>query len=178
MIEGLVRSIGRDAKVDFIPAELIWAQTGAEILLGSQTIGTAGIVSQAVRQKLDFKSLTPCAAELEFEALMALAGTAVKIKPIPRFPAIQRDLSIIVGEGIRWTDIIKAVKLKASSELEDVQFVGIYRGKGIPSGSKSVTLSLRFRDEDGTLTHETVDGLEAEILRSLAESVGAELRTI
>jgi phenylalanyl-tRNA synthetase beta chain len=178
VIEGLVRSIGRDAKVDFVPVELIWAQTGAEILLDSQRIGTAGIISQAVRQKLDFKSITPCAAELEFEQLMALAGTAVKIKPIPRFPAIQRDLSIIVGEGIRWTDIIGAVKRKASSELEDIQFVGIYRGKGIPSGSKSVTLSLRFRDEDGTLTHETVDGLEAEIVRSLAESIGAELRTI
>jgi len=178
VVEGLIESIGRDAQIDFVPAELLWAQTGAEILLDSQPIGTAGIISQAVRQKLDFKSLTPCAAELEFEALMTLAGTAVKIKPIPRFPAIQRDLSIIVNEEVRWTDIIKAVKRKASSELEEVQFVGIYRGEGIPSGSKSVTLSLRFRDEDGTLTHETVDGLEAEIVRSLAESIGAELRTV
>ena len=178
VIEGMVNSISRDAQIDFTPADLFWAQTGAEILLNSQTIGAAGIVSQAVREKLDFKDMSPCAVELEFEMLMSLAGGAVKVKPIPRFPAIQRDLSIIVGEAIRWADIIQAIKSRASGVLEDIRFVGIYRGKGIPSGSKSVTLSLRFRDEDGTLTHETVDGFEADIVRSLAESVAAELRTV
>ncbi len=178
VIEGLINSIGRNAQIDFVPVDLIWAQTGAKILLNSQPIGAAGIVSEAVRQKLDFKDITPCAAELEFEQLMALAGGAVKVKPIPRFPAIQRDLSILVGEETCWADIIQAIKSKASGELEDIRFVGIYRGKGIPSGSKSVTFSLRFRDEDGTLTHETVDGFEADIVRSLTESVAAELRTV
>jgi phenylalanyl-tRNA synthetase beta chain len=178
VIEGLVGSLARDTQIDFVPADLVWAQTGATIQLNSRPIGTAGIVSQAVGEKLDFKDVTPCAAELEFEQLMSLTGGAIKVKPIPRFPAIQRDLSLIVGEEIRWADIIKAIKSKASGELEDIRFVGIYRGKGIPSGSKSVTLSLRFRDEDGTLTHETVDGFEADIVRSLTESVAAELRTV
>ncbi|MGB2862427.1 MAG: phenylalanine--tRNA ligase subunit beta [Sedimentisphaerales bacterium] len=178
VVEGMINSISRDAQVVFAPADLIWAQTGAEILLNSQPVGTAGVVSQAVGEKLDFKDMSPCAVEMEFEMLMSLAGGAVKVKPIPRFPAIQRDLSIIVDEIIRWADIIKAVESKACPELEDIRFVGIYRGKGIPSGNKSVTLSLRFRDEDGTLTHETVDGFEADIVRSLAESVAAELRTV
>jgi phenylalanyl-tRNA synthetase beta chain len=178
VIEGLINSIDRNAQIDFVPVDLIWAQTGAKILLNSQPIGAAGIVSEAVRQKLDFKDITPCAAELEFEQLMALAGGDVKVKPIPRFPAIQRDLSILVGEAIPWADIIRAIKSKASGELEDIRFVGIYRGKGIPSGSKSVTFSLRFRDEDGTLTHETVDLFESDIVQSLTESVKAELRTV
>jgi len=178
VIEGLINSIGRDAQIDFVPGDLVWAQTGAEILLNSRPIGTAGIVSQAVRQKLDLKDISPCAAELEFEQIMSLTGGAVKVKPIPKFPAIQRDISIIVGEEIPWADIIKAIKSRATGELEDIRFVGIYRGKGVPSGSKSVTFSLRFRDEDGTLTHETVDGFEADIVRSLTESVAAELRTV
>jgi len=178
VIEGLVNSLARDAQVGWVPADLPWAQTGAEILLNSRPFGTVGIVSQAVEQKLDFKDLSPCAAELEFEMLMALTGGAVKVKPIPRFPAIQRDLSIIVNEAIPWTDIVQAIKSKAPSELEDIQFVGIYRGKGIPSGRKSVTLSLRFRDEDGTLTHEAVDLFEADIVQSLAGAVAAELRAV
>lgn len=198
VIEGLIKKIDRDAQIVFAPADLLWAQTGAQIIVDSQTIGTAGIVSQAVKEKFDFKELSPCAAELEFGQLLALAlrspdiivkpeplqlslhlqSPAIKVKPLPRFPAIQRDLSIIVEEDIRWADIIEAVKDKATVELEDVQFVGIYRGKGIPSGKKSVTLSLRFRDEDGTLTHETVDNFEADIVESLAKSVRAELRTI
>jgi len=178
VIEGLVKSIDRDAQIIFTPADLLWAQTGAQIIVNSQTIGTIGIVSQAVKEKIDFKYLSPCAAELEFGQLLTLQRGAIKVKPLPRFPAIQRDLSIIVDENVRWADIIEAVKNKASVELEEVQFVGIYHGRGIPSGKKSVTLSLRFRDEDGTLTHQRVDSFEADIVESLAQSVRAELRTV
>jgi phenylalanyl-tRNA synthetase beta chain len=176
VIEGLIRSIEADAQIALSPADLTWAQTGAEILLNSQTIGVAGLVSEKVRQRFDFKELSPCAAELEFDALLGLGRGQVKVKPIPRFPAIQRDLSVIVDEDTRWSDIIEAVADKAPGELQNVNFVGVYRGKGIPAGHKSVTLSLQFRDEDGTLRHETVDGFQADIVQGLAESVGAVLR--
>jgi phenylalanyl-tRNA synthetase beta chain len=157
---------------------LVWAEVGAEILINDKLIGAAGIASRKVREKFDFKELSPCGAEMEFEQLMALQRGAIKVKPIPRFPAIERDLSVIVDEKISWSDIIEAVNKKASGKLEEVRFVDIYRGKGIAADKKSVTLSLRFRDEDGTLTHETVDGFEAEIVKSLNKSVGAELRTV
>lgn len=178
VIEGLIRSIDRDAQVVFTPAELYWAQTGARIIVNSQTIGTAGIVSGTVKDKFDFKDFSPCAAELDFELLLTLQSSDIKVKSLPRFPAIERDLSIIVDENIRWSDIIEAVENKSPDELEDVQFVGIYHGKGIGSGQKSVTLSLRFRDEDGTLTHQRVDNFEADIVEGLAKSVKAVLRTV
>jgi phenylalanyl-tRNA synthetase beta chain len=177
VIEGLVHSIDQKAQVALIPAELVWAQEGAEIKVNSEVTGHAGIVSEAVRQELDVEDISVCAAELEFESLLSLAGAAAEVKPIPRFPAIQRDLSIVVEENIRWADIISAVESGAPAELEDVEFVGIYRGKGIAAGKKCVTLSLRFRDEDGTLTHETVDGFQGEIVAGLSESTAAELRT-
>jgi phenylalanyl-tRNA synthetase beta chain len=175
-IEGLIRNISKDAEMDFVPAEFIWSQTGARIVVNSQEIGTMGIVSRAVREKYDFKEIQPCAAEIDFEMLSALQKGVVEVKPLPRFPAIERDLSIIGDESIRWADIIDVVKNKASDELEDVQFVEIYRGKGVPSGKKSVTLTLRFRDEDGTLTHETVNGFQEEIVSGLTESLGTVLR--
>jgi phenylalanyl-tRNA synthetase beta chain len=115
---------------------------------------------------------------LDFESLSALYSETIKVKPLPRFPAIVRDLSLVVDEQVRWSQIIKAVNENAPAELENVRFVGVYRGKSIPAGRKSVTLSLLFRDEDGTLTHDTVDGFQTEILKGLTESVGAELRTI
>jgi len=178
VVDGLIKSISRDAAVVFEPAELVWAQTGAQIIVNSQLIGIAGIVSQAVKDKFDFKDVTPCAAELDFEQLCALQTGPVKVEPIPKFPAIERDLSVIVDERVHWADIAAAVNKKSPDELEDVRFVGIYRGKGIPAGKKSVTLSLRFRDQDGTLTHETVDCFQADILKSLTESTGAQLRTV
>jgi len=178
VVEGLIKSIDRNAQALFTPVELVWARAGAEIAVNGRTIGTAGVVSQAVRDKFDFKDIWPAAAELDFAELTALQAGPVKVRPIPRYPAVERDLSIIVDENIPWSEIAEAVSKKATGELEDVRFVGIYRGKGIPSGRKSVTLSLRFRNQDGTLTHETVDSFEGDIVKSLAESAGAELRTI
>ena len=178
VIEGLVKTVDRDAEVVFVPANLLWAQAGAQITVNGKTIGSAGIVSRAVSEKFDFKDLAPVAAELDFESLLSLHKGMVKTKPIPRFPAIQRDLSIVVDENTRWADIHDAVQRKAPAELEKIQFIGIYRGKGIQSGKKSVTLSLRFRDEDGTLTHDAVDRFQADILQSLADSINAVLRTL
>jgi phenylalanyl-tRNA synthetase beta chain len=178
VIEGLIKSIARNVEVEFKPSDLVWAEVGADIVVNSSLIGITGIVSQTVRKGFDFKDLVPCGAELDFEQLMNLQSGPVKLKPIPRFPAIERDISIVVDEQIRWIDIIEAVRNKAPAELENIQFVGIYRGKGIPSGRKSVTLSLRFRDQDGTLTHEAVDCFQADIVQSLSDSISGELRAI
>jgi len=178
VIEGLIKSIDRNARIVFTPADLVWAQTGAQIVVNGSAVGAAGIVSEKVKDKFDFKDLSPCAAELDFEQLSALQAGLIKVKPIPKFPAIERDLSIVVDEGIVWADIAEAVNKKSPNELEAIQFVGTYRGKGVPSGRKSVTLKLTFRDEDGTLTHETVDHFVADIVDSLSKSVAAKLRTM
>jgi len=178
VVEGLINSIDRNAQAVFTSADLLWAEVGAQILVNGEVFGTAGVVSKKVRDKFDFKDIAPCAAEMDFELLAALKKGPIKVRPIPKFPAIERDLSIIVDENITWADIVKAVNRKPPDQLEEVQFVGIYRGKGIPSGKKSVTLSLRFRDEDGTLTHDTVDGFQIDIVAELAESTAAQLRTL
>jgi phenylalanyl-tRNA synthetase beta chain len=178
VVDGLIKNLDRDTEAVFTPTELSWAQTGAQITVNSKLIGVAGVVSQAVKEKFDFKNVTPCAAELDYEMLSALQAGPVKVKSILKFPAIERDLSIVIDEQVRWADIAAAVSKKSPSELEDVRFIGIYRGKGVPSGQKSLTLSLRFRDSDGTLTHETVDRFQSDILNSLTESTGAQLRTL
>ncbi len=177
-IEGLIKSVRRDAEVFFEPAELVWAEEGARILVNGDPAGVAGVVSDKVCQTFDFEDVKPVAGELEFEALLSLMGGEVQVRPIPRFPAVERDLSIVVDEPVRWADIEAAVRASAPGELEDLRFVEIYRGKGVAKGRKSVTLSLRFRDEDGTLTHETVDGFQDGIVKSLTQSVSAELRTM
>jgi phenylalanyl-tRNA synthetase beta chain len=178
VVEGLIRNISPDAEIVFARAELPWAETGGQIEVNAEPVGVAGVVSQKVRDKFDFKGLWPAVAEIDFGQLLALQKGPVKVKPIPRFPAIERDLSIVVDEGVAWSEVSAAVCRKTPDELEDVAFVGIYRGKGIPDGKKSVTLTLRFRDEEGTLTHEAVDEFEKGILESLSKNVGAELRAV
>jgi len=146
--------------------------------VNGRTLGEAGVFSDALRDRFDFKDLAPCGAVLDFEELMTLGSEPVRIKPIPRFPAVERDLALVVAEPVVWAQIAGAVREAAPPELEEIRFVDLYRGKGIAPGTKSVTLSLRFRDEEGTLTHEVVDRYQAAILESLKRSVGAELRTM
>lgn len=152
-------------------------QAGVKILANNKQVGLVGMASQQVLDRFDFKHTTICGAELDLEQLLALCAGSIKVKQLPKFPAIKRDLSLLVNEDVVWADIEAGVNKKAPAELEELQFVDIFRGKNIPQGKKSVTLSLWFRDADGTLTHETVDGFQADILKSLTESIGAELRT-
>jgi phenylalanyl-tRNA synthetase beta chain len=176
-VESVVATVDRHAEVEFVPTDLPWAEAGARIVAGGKVVGEAGVFSDAARTLFDFKDVNPCGAELNFEMLVELKAGPIKIRPVPRFPAVDRDLSILVPQDTLWADIAKAVRTGSPAELEDVAFVDIYRGKGVPADKKSVTLSLRFRDEEGTLTHEAVDTYQATILAGLSKAVGAELRT-
>jgi phenylalanyl-tRNA synthetase beta chain len=177
VVDGLLKTLAADAVVKFEPTDINWAQAGVKVLANNKQVGLVGMASQQVLDKFDFKHTTICGAELELEQLLTLRAGSTKVKQLPKFPAIKRDLSLIVNEDAIWADIETAVNKKAPAELEELQFVDIFRGKSIPQGKKSVTLSLWFRDTDGTLTHEAVDAFQAEILKSLTESLGAELRT-
>lgn len=176
-VEGLIKSVNKDAEVAFVPAQLIWAQDGAQIIVNGAPIGQAGVVSKKITDKFDFK-VAPSAAEIDFERLSAFRSEQIKMKPIPKFPAVERDLSIVIDEQVRWMNVRQAIKNKATAQLEDIRFVEVYRGKAVPAGKKSLMLSLRFRDIDGTLTHEAVDSLQSAIVAGLAQSVGAQLRTL
>jgi len=178
VIESLVKVVNADAKLDLTPDELAWADAGAEIVIDGRLIGTAGVISDKVAEKFDLEDITVSAAELDFKLLLEIHGQIPTAKPIPKFPAVTRDLSLIVDENIRWADITEALNVKAPPQLEDILFNGIYRGKPVPAGRKSVTISLRFRDEDGTLTHNVVDRFEKAILDELTTRLNAQLRTV
>lgn len=173
---GLIKMVDRNVNIEFKPAQLHWAKAGAEILVNGENIGHTGVLSDDVVGGFDIKANQICAAELNFDRLLELEPPQVKMKPLPKFPAIVRDLSLIVDEQVQWSQLEQIIRSSAPQELEEIKFEGIYRGKPIPAGKKSVTVSLRFRDEDGTLKHETVDQWEGKIVSALFNAAGAEIR--
>jgi phenylalanyl-tRNA synthetase beta chain len=177
VIEGLVSGIAQDSMLEFKPASIKWAQAGAEIRLDGQVLGVAGLLKTETAAQFDLEKQAVTAAELDFDLLLEKAGAIPAAKPVPRFPAIVRDLSLILDEPIEWSMVTSVIQSKAPAELEEIDFTGMYRGKPIPDGKKSITVSMRFRDEQGTLRHETVDGYQDTILAGLTETLGAELRT-
>ncbi|MFA5292573.1 MAG: phenylalanine--tRNA ligase subunit beta [Phycisphaerae bacterium] len=175
-IEGAIKAVDSSAKIVFKPADVFWASTGADIIVNDVVIGSAGAVKDRILTALDIKTQVVCAAEINFDSITALKAGQIKAKPLPKFPAITRDLSLIVNEQVQWSQIENIALSKAPSELEELKFVGIYRGKPIHTGKKSVTISLCFRDEDGTLKHEIVDNWQKNIVSALSSAIGAELR--
>lgn len=178
IIEGIIALANKAAKVEITPVTCTWSSAAGQIVVDGKVIGVCGIVSDKVAGSFGLGDVQLSAAEIDFEELVAMQGVIVKVKQLPRYPAINRDLSLILEENVSWAQITAAVNKQATTELEEICFTGIYRGKPIEAGKKSVTISLRFRDEDGTLRHEIVDAFEAKILDELKKTLNAELRTV
>lgn len=178
VVEALGGSAARQA-ITIAPKENLSASdvfsAAGLVNTGQQALGVMGLVSDATRDA--FNVQTPqVAAELEMSALLSLYPPKREVGALPKFPGIERDLSVVVDEAVAWTQIATAVADAAPAMLEDLSFLGVYRGKPIAAGSKSVSLRMRFRDPATTLRHEQVDPQVASVLTSLTEAVGAQLR--
>jgi phenylalanyl-tRNA synthetase beta chain len=116
------------------------------------------------------------AAEISLDALLTKYPPAASVEKPPAFPSIERDLSVVLDEGIRWEAMRSAVRSSKPEMLTGIEYVGTYRGKQVGDGKKSVTMRLRFQDATRTLRHEEVDPQVAIAVESLRRTVKAELR--
>lgn len=114
-------------------------------------------------------------AEIHLEALYASEQKITYYKPLPRFPAVERDLALLCGEELPVAEIEKTIRSSGGKNLESVTLFDVYRGAQILTGKKSVAYSLTFRSAQGTLTDQEIDGALQKIFRNLKEK-GCELR--
>lgn len=139
-------------------------------------IGQMGLLSQAVQN--EYGLANPVAiAEVELQGLIANFPPLTKVRTLPTFPAIERDVSAIVDETVTWGKLSEVIEGSRVALLEDVNFVYTYRGKQIGKGKKSVTARLRFRDPSRTLRHEEVDPQMASVTDLLKNTLKAEIRS-
>ncbi len=114
--------------------------------------------------------------EFDVETLWSLATRRVRYVPLPKYPAVLRDLAVVAAEEIAYQTVEQTVKRAGGVLLESVKLFDVYRGERIPEGTRSLALSLTFRSPERTLTDEEVDEVMAQIVRAL-EEIGARLRT-
>jgi phenylalanyl-tRNA synthetase beta chain len=176
-IEAVVHQISPTANLDFSEASVAGLADGtaAEILLNGKTIGSLGMISTKVK---DYYGLERqyAAASLEFSPLLALAGAVRTYQPIPKFPAIRRDLSLVVDENVTWRQLTQAIRQLAQPMLAGWEYVTTYRGKQITQGRKSVTITLTYQSPDGTLRKEQVDEQIEQLVQAMKGQFKAELR--
>ncbi len=116
------------------------------------------------------------AAEIDYEMLSSLADTEIRYTPLPKFPAMTRDFSMVVKEEVEVGSLEAAIKEAAGALLESVKLFDVYRGKNIPEGSKSVAFNLSYRSPDRTLKEAEVNEINTRVLAVLAEKFEAVLR--
>jgi phenylalanyl-tRNA synthetase beta chain len=96
--------------------------------------------------------------------------------PLPKFPAVSRDIAMLVKDEIMVKQIEDIIKQRAGKILEDIKLFDVYKGKQVPEGMKSVAYSITFRASDRTLTDEEVGKAMTKILDGLKNNIEAQLR--
>ena len=115
-------------------------------------------------------------AELNLDVLYKHSSLIKMYEPLPKFPAVTRDLAVILDDEILVQDIENIIKNKGGKILEEIKLFDVYRGKQIPEGKKSVAYSIVYRDNKKTLRDEEVNKVHNKIIRTLENNLGAHLR--
>ncbi len=186
-IKGVIEHVGRAYGVDveFAAAERPYLVRGRAAEVHARGAGdravSIGVAGQLVPALADARGFPPAeelyAAEIDLNLLFTLAaGDDLKAESLPRYPAIVRDLSILVAEALPASAVRGTIRSAAPSTLVSIVEFDRYTGKGVPQEKISLSLRLTFRAHDRTLTDEDVQAAMDAIVNALRTTHGAEQR--
>jgi len=178
VVEALLARLHADGPLEARPCETPWFTPGrsAELSLQGETLGYLGEVR---RDRLDALGLrSACtAAELDFGVLERRAVTVPQNQGLAPYPAVDRDLSLVLDAATPWAALRAAVTEAAGPGLEAVDYLDTFAGGNVPPGRRSVHFGLRFRRHDRTLTGDEVERQVSAVVEHCADRLGAALRT-
>ncbi len=147
----------------------------AGVYAGEKLLGVMGQIHPAVAANYGVDCELYC-AELSFEALLEAQGPGAEYHPLPRFPAVSRDIAVVCREEVTVGELEACIRKAGGRLLRDVVLFDIYRGQGVAEGSKSVAFSMTLRADDRSITAAEADGEVRDILTALEQELGATLR--
>ena len=147
----------------------------ANFNVGTDVIATIGEANPLLTRNYDITQRV-LLAEINIDKLTKYARKSQKYVQITKFPAVERDISMVLNEEIEVGEIEKIIQKKAKKLLEEAQLFDVYRSEKLGENKKSVAYSLKFRVPDRTLTDDEINSVMKEIIAELEKSLGAELR--
>jgi len=147
----------------------------ASIDIDGENIGFIGEIHPTVQKNYEVDEKV-YVATLNVDMIYEKSNLDKNYEAVQKFPAITRDIAMLVKDEITVKEIEKAIKEKSTTILEQVKLFDVYKGEQIKDGFKSVAYSLIFRDKEKTLTDAEVSPAMEKILKNLEEKLGAELR--
>lgn len=176
MVESLLSELDVcGARFEAVDEALFHATRAARILVGGREVGMLGEVAPEVLDKLDVKGRA-CAFELDFGALMACAPVVSLYSELPRYPATERHMAVVVAGSVSYEQMERAVLSAGGMMVERVELLDEYRGEHIAADQSSLTLSVTFRSAERTLKDEEVNTLLVNIKEALARDLSASFR--
>jgi phenylalanyl-tRNA synthetase beta chain len=174
-IEALLRPAGAVGRLEVQATALGALHPGqsARLMLDGRELGWMGAVHPRLVKVLD---LPQGALMFEIRLEMLLEGKIPAFEPISRFPAVRRDLAVVVEEKVTAGQLLTMAREAAGSLLQEARIFDIYHGPGIDSGRKSVALGLILQDSSRTLTDEDADGTMQRVADRLRRDLGATIR--
>ncbi|MGB5104822.1 MAG: phenylalanine--tRNA ligase subunit beta, partial [Steroidobacteraceae bacterium] len=174
-LEALLRTTGAFDEFRFAAAAHPALHPGqsARILRGERMVGWIGRLHPEVEARLE---LTYSALVFELEIEAGLAAKVPAHREISRFPAVRRDLAIVVDEAVAVQAILDSVRTSAGALLTGLVVFDVYRGSGITPGRKSVAIGLNLQDISRTLTDADTDAVVARVIADLEREQGAAIR--
>jgi phenylalanyl-tRNA synthetase beta chain len=179
-------------QIGHLAGGLAWRAGGTEWLHGAhkgtislraegvaaRPIGHAGQLSRLVSERFKLRQ-DAYIAELELEPLCAgyqAARAALRYKPLSRFPAVERDFSLVLSDGTTFASIEEAIRDLGMAEVASIDAVDLFRGKNIPEGKFALLVRVKFESHQATLTEAQLTDFASRILSALEQKLGAALR--
>ena len=147
----------------------------AKVTIDGVDVGVMGQIHPLVAKNYGIDVEVYC-AEIDFSKLFGLRLPDVTYTPLPKYPTVSRDLSVICDEAVTVAQAEDVITAAAGKLLRGVKLFDIYRGTGVPEGKKSMAFSLALRADDRTLTDADSEAVISKVLSALSEKLGAILR--
>ena len=142
------------------------------VMCGEVIVGSIGLLAVSALAESGIKLISAAAFELDTGMLTPYPSRTNEFVHLPLYPLVDQDLSILVDESVKWSQIEEAI----GKMVKELNFVEEYRGKQIPAGKKSIMLSYRIGNDDSTMTSKQIEKRMNAIVGVLQKKVGAELR--
>jgi phenylalanyl-tRNA synthetase beta chain len=163
--------------VSFAAADVKHLRSGqsATISVGEKQIGYLGRLNEEISANYKFKQPV-FVAEIDLQSVLEEDPAAVRYRPLPKFPAVVRDVSFVVDRSTAY-QLIKQRALDSGVELlRNVDFVDVFEGKGLADDQRSLTLRFTYRSDERTLIEDEVTNTHEKVLKHLAANLGVRQR--
>jgi phenylalanyl-tRNA synthetase beta chain len=167
---------------------LRWEETAAEhlnparrgaLFLNAEPLGVAGQLSRRVAERLKFRQ-DVFLAEInlgQFYCAFYGVKNSRRYQTTPRFPAVERDFSLLLSDGTHFSDVVKTILSLSISEISSIEAADLFRGKNVPAGKYSLLVRIMLQPHSATLTDGQIGDISARIVSALEKELGAQLRT-